>query len=62
MKQYNFNKSKFTSGLICPFINYYQFFREVLFSLVMKGSFILFYNERNPVFFKTSKGGKVAGL
>jgi hypothetical protein len=41
---------------ICPYINYYQFFREVLFSLVKNGVFTLLYDERSPVFNYNGKG------
>lgn len=38
------------SGPICPMTLYYQFFREVLFALHLKGSFVLLHDERNPSF------------
>jgi len=62
MKEFGFGESAFVSGDICPFISYYQFFREVLLSLTKGGSFILLHDERNPVFLKTSKNGKESGL
>ncbi|MHA1288076.1 MAG: PGN_0703 family putative restriction endonuclease [Candidatus Thorarchaeota archaeon] len=62
MKEFGFGESAFASGHICPFINYYQFFREVLLSLTKGGSFILLHDERNPAFLKTSKNGKESGL
>jgi len=34
----------------CPLIEYYQFFREVLFALEKNGSFVLLYDDRNPHF------------
>lgn len=41
---------------ICVFVNYYQFFREVLFSLKKNGVFSLLYDERSPVFNYKGKG------
>jgi len=35
---------------ICPFANYYQFFREVLFALSKGGVFVLLHDARNPTF------------
>lgn len=52
----------FVNGSICPFVNYYQFFREVLFSLKKNGYFILLYDERNPAFLKVSNDGRESGL
>ncbi len=58
MKEFDFHKEKFSSGEICPFINYYQFFREVLFALSnpdsKTGIFILLYDKRNPAFVSTN--------
>lgn len=62
MKEFSFGETGFASGPICPFTNYYQFFREILFSLSERGSFVLLYDERSPVFMKTSKNGKESGL
>ncbi len=62
MKEFGFEETDFVSGHICPFINYYQFFREVLLSLTKKGCFMLLHDERNPAFHKTSKNGKESGL
>jgi len=62
MNEYGFDSTPLVSGAICPFVNYYQFFREVLFSLSKDGCFILLYDERNPAFLKTSGDGKDSGL
>lgn len=35
---------------ICILVNYYQFFREILFSIEKNGIFTLLYDERSPVF------------
>jgi len=62
MQEYGFSESKIASGSICPFINYYQFFREVLVALHESGTFILLHDDRNPAFLKTSDSGEIAGL
>jgi len=62
MDEFGFRETVLASGSICPFANYYQFFREVLFSLKKCGSFILLHDDRNPAFLKVSKKGKESGL
>jgi len=62
MNEFGFGKTIFASGPICPFTIYYQFFREVLFSLKKEGCFIFLHDERNPAFLKISKNGKESGL
>jgi len=62
MDEFGFRETVFASESICPFANYYQFFREILFSLKKCGSFILLHDERNPAFLKVSKNGKESGL
>ena len=62
MNEFGFVEIVFASGPICPFANYYQFFREVLLSLKKEGCFMLLHDERSPVFVKTSKNGKESGL
>jgi len=52
---------KLKNEKICVFVNYYQFFREILFSLEKNGIFTLLYDERSPVF-NYSANGKVKGL
>jgi POLQ-like helicase len=61
MKEFSFDKREFSKGQICPFVNYYQFFREVLFSLKKGGSFVLLHDERNPVFLKYYKDSETEG-
>lgn len=57
-----FDKARLFTGEICPFANYYQFFREVLFALHHKdGTFILLHDERNPAFLRRSDDGTVQG-
>ncbi len=55
MKEFGFTKI-LDKEKICAFTNYYQFFREVLFSLKYKGIFTLLYDERSPVFNFNGKG------
>ena len=62
MNEFGFGEPAFASGPICPFISYYQFFREVLFSLKKDGCFLLLHDEKNHTFLKVSKDGKVSGL
>lgn len=50
MKEFEFDTTDFAAGDICPLANYYQFYREVLFALHFKGSFILLCDDRNPLF------------
>jgi len=55
MQEYGFEGTELASGAVCPFANYYQFFREVLFSLVKHGRFVLLHDERNPAFVNVSE-------
>lgn len=41
-------------GAICPFANYYQFFREATFAFAKQGSFILLHDSRNPAFLRSA--------
>lgn len=52
---------KLKNEKICIFVNYYQFFREILLSLEKEGTFVLLYDERSPVF-NYSANGKLKGL
>ena len=54
MDEFGFADSAIMTGVICPFINYYQFFREVMFAFDKDGTFILLHDERNPAFLKQS--------
>ncbi len=62
MDKFGFSEMISKSESICLFVNYYQFFREVLFSLKKDGCFILLHDERNPAFWKESRNGKMYGL
>lgn len=55
MEEFGFDKL-IESEKMCVFTNYYQFFREVLFSLKKGGIFTLLYDERSPVFNYNGKG------
>ncbi len=57
MEEFGFGSTKLASGSVCPFANYYQFFREALFALVKGGRFVLLHDERNPAFVSASGDG-----
>ena len=61
-KDYGFLQSQIMQGQICPFTNYYQFYREILFAIAKKGSFVLLHDERNPTFLRMTKDGRETGL
>jgi POLQ-like helicase len=47
----------------CPFVENYQYYRELLFALVKGGAFVLLCDERNPIFAGLpSAGGSSGGL
>lgn len=50
LDEFGFFKGKLSHGNICILLNHYQFFREILMALKLKGDFILLYDERSPVF------------
>ena len=54
IEKYGFDE-KLRNEKICIFVNYYQFFREVLFSLEKGGVFVLLYDERSSVFHHKTK-------
>jgi len=55
MEELGFLETAMLNGKICPFVNYYQFFRELIFALVKGGIFVLLHDERNPAFTKYAK-------
>ena len=59
--KFDLDKTHLFDGEICPFANYYQFFREVLFALHQNGTFILLHDERNPAFLRRADDGTVQG-
>ena len=62
LKKHDFSHASLLNGPICPFANYYQFFREVLFALHHDdGTFILLHDERNPAFLRRAATGEPEG-
>ncbi len=55
MKEFGFDK-ELQNEKMCVFTNYYQFFREVLFSLKKGGTYTLLFDERSPVFSRHGRG------
>ncbi|WP_018124616.1 PGN_0703 family putative restriction endonuclease [Desulfovibrio oxyclinae] len=63
MKELGMTESPLLQGRICPFVSYYQFFREAMFALHLGGSFLLLHDSRNPAYVKERDGdGEQAGL
>jgi hypothetical protein len=56
LEQLGFLLPVMTEGPICPLANYYQFFREVAFARVNGGEFVLLFDERSPVFYRSVDG------
>ena len=48
------------SDATCPLANHYQFYRELLLAIELKGTFVLLADDRSPVF--QSKGTPDRGL
>lgn len=58
-----FSETDLAKGAICPFANYYQFFRVAMFAFLKNGSFVLLHDERNPAFWKSrSEESEPCGL
>ena len=55
MEEYGLLQGVLRDSPLCPFINYYQFFRELLFALQEDGLFILLHDARNPTFYVESE-------
>lgn len=51
--EFGFLRGDMKASPVCLLAAYYQFFREVLFALVKGGVFVLLYDERNPVFYRS---------
>ncbi len=51
-----------TTGPVCPFASYYQFYREVMFAIASGGRFVLLHDARNPAFLKSVPGQPPRGL
>ncbi|MDR2010001.1 MAG: hypothetical protein LBQ22_05925 [Bacteroidales bacterium] len=43
----------YKNSLICPFVIYYQFYRELLFAAKNNGYYVILIDKRNPAFMKT---------
>ncbi|HOD08042.1 MAG TPA: hypothetical protein PKG98_08100 [Myxococcota bacterium] len=54
--------SNLTTGPVCPFASYYQFYREVMFAIASGGRFVLLHDARNPAFLKSVDGHPPRGL
>lgn len=57
-KKYDLLQMPMFKGPICPFANYYQFFRELLFAISENGTFVLLHDARNPAFVRDGKNGE----
>jgi hypothetical protein len=62
MIDFGFRETKLGSGHICPFTNYYQFFREILFAMAKGPFYVLLHDERSPGFVRGSTEDKKLGL
>jgi hypothetical protein len=63
MEQWAMSEATRIDGDTCPFVNYYSFFQNLLFSLVNDRVYILIYDERNSLFVqRDEKGNLVDGL
>lgn len=50
MSEHDVLNDAWKSSLVCPFANYYQFFRVFLFALHHNGLFVFLHDKRNPAF------------
>lgn len=53
MKKYKLDIA-YTHSPICPFVIYYQFYRELMFALENNGYYVILVDKRNPAFEKFS--------
>lgn len=51
LEKYDFLSGPMGTSPICPLALYYQFFRELIFSLELGGDFVLLYDQRNSSFY-----------
>jgi hypothetical protein len=61
LDELGFSGTTLVNGAICPFANYYQFFRETMFAFVKQGTFILLHDARNPAFLRLADNGYSRG-
>jgi hypothetical protein len=57
LNEHGFSESSMFKGAICPFANYYQFFREVMFAFARNGTFVLLHDDRNPAYLRLPQNG-----
>lgn len=57
MKKYDLDKA-YENSPICPFVIYYQFYRELMFALENNGYFVILIDKRNPAFERITDTGK----
>ena len=50
LKKHQFFEGQLSRDTTCPLTNHYQFYRELLFALECKGTFVLVADDRSPVF------------
>ena len=56
MRQHGLLESGLQRDTWCPFINHYQFYRELLLALQKGGYFVLLGDARSPVFVRQDRG------
>jgi len=61
LEELGFSEAALANGEICPFANYYQFFREAMFAFAKQGTFILLHDARNPAFLRSTDDGMAHG-
>jgi POLQ-like helicase len=59
--EHGISESSMFKGPICPFANYYQFFREVMFAFARNGTFVLLHDDRNPAYLRSAQNGASQG-
>ncbi|MFZ4400745.1 MAG: PGN_0703 family putative restriction endonuclease [Bacteroidales bacterium] len=57
MKKYDLDVA-YKNSPICPFVIYYQFYRELMFALENNGYFVILIDKRNPAFERYTDIGK----
>ena len=63
MEEFVLGEAALVDGDTCPFVNYYQFFRNLMFALANQGVYNLLYDERNSMFVqRDEQGNLVDGL
>lgn len=57
LDKHGFLKGPIGRDSTCIFACHYQFFRELLFALEHRGTFVLLYDDRNPTFYSAHRDG-----